>query len=144
MSASVVEQILACVKTILTGTTRAGARVYRARRAAFGQDELPAINLHRTPTENNAHAERLSRTLVGFEIELHDQGDDWETTTDDFHMEVHALLLADVPLAALGRGLQCTGTDPLGDEADFIAGKLLARYQIHVLTRPGDLTRAIN
>lgn len=144
MSASIVEQILARVSAALTGTTRAGARVYRARRAPFGQDELPAINLHRTPTETGAHAERLSRTLVGFEIELHEQGDDWETTTDAFHMEVHTLLLKDVPLAALGRGLQCPSTDALADEADFIAGKLIARYQIHVLTRPGDLTRAIN
>lgn len=144
MSASVVEQILARIKTVLTGTTRAGTRVYRTRQSAFGQDELPAINILRAPTDSSVHAERLSRTLCLIEIELHEQGDDWETAVDAFHGEVHTRLHADAALAALGRGLSCTGTDPMPGEADYVAGKLTVRYQLHVLTRPGDLTRAIN
>jgi len=58
-------------------------------------------------------------------------------------MEAHAVLAADAQLAALGKGLRCTGTDANGDSADRVVGKLTARYRMQVLVRPNDLTRAI-
>jgi hypothetical protein len=59
-------------------------------------------------------------------------------------MQVHALLAADTALAALGRGLRCSGTDAEGDSAERVLGRLTAHYQMQVFIRPGDLTRAIN
>ena len=68
----------------------------------------------------------------------------WETVVDALHMQTHAALLADSVLPTIGRGLRCTAAEALGQSADVQTARLVARYQIQFLTRPGDLTRAIN
>lgn len=144
MAASLIEQILSRAAAVLSGATSAGSRVYRARQDAFDQDELPAINLSRRTSDTDSIGQGASRSLLIFEIDLHVQGINWETAADALHMEVDALLAADTTLASLGHGLRCGGTEMLGAVADFISGKLTARYQIQVLTRAGNFTRAVN
>jgi len=145
MAASVIEQILARVAAALASTTDAAARVYRGREDAFAADELPALNLRRASSNDDAIGANGARLLVAWDIEHHVAvASAWETAVDALHMQVHAVLAADATLAALGRGLRCTGTDTQGDSADRVLGRLTAHYQMQVFIRPGDLTRAIN
>lgn len=145
MAASVVEQVLARVAAALSGATAAGTRVYRGLVDPVAQTDLPAINVRRATSSNEVHASNCTRVLVEFDIDhTVAEGSNWETDVDALHMQVHSALLADAPLALLGRGLRCTSTDPAGDGADHVIGRLSARYQMQVISRPGDLTKAIN
>lgn len=141
---SVAEQILARVAAALAAGAVTASAIDRGNEDSYGLDELPKINVKRGPSESSSHAQNLERTLLNFEVEHHDAGAAWETLVDALHMAAHAVIANDAQLAALGRGLRCTGTEALGDQADFTTGKLVARYQIQFLTRPGDPTRAIN
>lgn len=145
MAASVIELILARAAAALTGATAAAARVYRGRADAFADEEFPALNLRRESHEEDAAGDTGSRLTVSFAVEHYVDGSlDWETAADALHMQAHGVLAGDAPLAALGHGLRCTGTDAQGDSADRVIGKLTARYRMQVFVRPGDLTRAIS
>lgn len=141
---SVAEQILARAYDALIASGIAGGRIYRGNEVAFGEDELPAINIRRAVTETQSYSNGLERNLMAFDVENYTTGVAWETEVDALHMLSHAVLATDTQLAAIGRGLRCVSTEALGAEADFTAGKLVARYQIQFITRPSDLTRAIN
>ncbi|MFA6015894.1 MAG: hypothetical protein WC742_12590 [Gallionellaceae bacterium] len=145
MSASIIEQILARATAALTSTTAAQANVFRGRSDALADDEIPGLNIRRAPHNEDAFGQNASRINIDFEVE-HFVADsaNWETDVDALHMQVHAVLAADAQLAALGRGLRCTGTDPQSDSADRVIGKLTAQYRMQVLVRPGDLTRTIS
>lgn len=145
MSTSVIEQILARVAAALTGTTAAQANVFRGREDALADDEIPGLNIRRAPHSEDGIGQNGSRLFVDFDVEhFVDDTAAWETAADALHMQVHGALSADTQLAALGRGLRCTGTDPQGDSADRVVGKLTARYRMQVLVRPGDLTQPIS
>lgn len=139
MTASRAEQILARVQACLLHATPAGARVERARQAAYADGEAPAINIKRDDVETTALANGREHNRQAFTIECYAQGDDYETAADALHVAAHAVLHADPNLAQLGKGLRCTNTSMSGDEAEFAAGRLTARYEIQFLTRPGDL-----
>lgn len=141
---SVAEQILARVEAALIAANVAAGRIQRHNESPFGDDELPAINIRRGPVETTTLSEKLERNLMVFELVHYVAADAWETAADALHMVSHAVVATDAPLNSIGRGLRCVGTDPDGEESEFVAGKLVARYQIQFLTRPGDLTRAIN
>lgn len=142
MSASIVELILARVATCLAA---AGLSVARGRADAFGEDELPALNVWREACSQEVVGQQGARLTVNWEIRHQVAvAADWETAIDALHMQVHAVLMADAPLAVLGRGLRCTSTEPQGDSAERVLGTLTARYQMQVFVRPGDFTRAIS
>jgi len=141
---SVFEQILARVAAALTAGAVTASDIDRGNEDGYGEDELPKINVKRGPSETSSHAQNLERTVANFEVEHHVAGAAWETLADALHIGAHAVIANDAPLAALGRGLRITGTEALAGSAEFVSGKLVARYQIQFLTRPGDPTRAIN
>lgn len=142
--ATVQEQILARVKAVLIDATDAADRVERGRVDAAADDDQPVLNIRRAADSTDVLTDRLHRITVAFDIDhVVAVNEDWETAADVLHMQAHAALLADATLAALGRGLRCTGTDPAGDGADQVIGRLTARYQMQVFIRPGDPTRAI-
>ena len=145
MSASVIELILARVAVALTGTTAAGAYVFRGRADALSDDEIPGLNIRRAPHNEDVVGQNGSRLAAAFDLECYvdDDSAEWETAVDALWMEAHGVLMQDTQLAALGRGLRCTGTDAQGDSADRVIGKLTAHYQMQVFVRPGDLTRSI-
>lgn len=145
MAASIVEQILARVATALTNVTAAEDRVERGRVDAAAVDDQPTLNILRVGSSEEPMGDRGGRLLATWDIEhLVAVDAAWETATDALHMQVHAVLAADATLAALGRGLRCSGTDVQGDGAERVIGRLTAHYQMQVFIRPGDLTRAIN
>lgn len=141
---SVAEQILTRVHAVLIAAAIVtDDRLSRSREDAWGEDELPAINIVRLSTEEQGHSERLDRHLLSFDVQHLVASATWETAADALHMQTHAALMADQQLQSLGRGLRCTGTELLGTSADVQTARLVAHYQIHFITRPGDLTRAI-
>lgn len=145
MAASVVEQILARVAAALNNATDADARIERGRVDAVAVDDQPTLNILRLNSNQDPMGDRGSRLWVTWDIEhLVAVNEAWETAADALHMQVHAVLAADVTLAALGHGLRCSGTDTQGDSGDRVIGRLTAHYQMQVFIRPGDLTRAIN
>lgn len=147
MSGSVVEQVLARALVALNGATLANAEVFRGRVDNFGADEdaLPAINIRRRPSSDEVTGNNVAKILLTFDLECFVQDtDDWETAADALHMQAHSVLANDAPFNLLGRGLRCTGTDAQADASDRIIGKLTASYQMQVLIRPGDLTRALS
>lgn len=142
MSGSVHEQVLARVKALLlAGATAAGQRVSRGRVDAFSPDEVPSINVRRSQGEHSAHSAGLDHGAFEFDLDFFVRGDDWETTSDALHMEAHALLAVDAPLAELGQGLRCIRTQPAPEQGDEVLGRLTATYQIRRLVRINDLTK---
>lgn len=142
--ASVIEQILEAVKDDLEAAGIVG-EAYRGRTEAWGEDELPGINIRRGTAETRTLANRLEQTTLEFEVEhLQADGVAWETAADAFHMTSNPVIANSARLKALARGLRCSGTEAIGASAEFSCGKLIARYQITFVTRPGDLTRAVN
>ena len=145
MAASVVEQILARVALALMNATDAAERVERGRVDAVAIDDQPTLNIRRGSSNEDPRGDKGGVLAVAWDIEhLVAVNEEWETAVDALHMQVHAVLAADTALAVLGRGLRCSATDPQGDSAERIIGRLTARYQMQVFIRPGDLTRAIN
>lgn len=142
--ASVTESIISRVAAALINVSDAGARVYRHRLDSFEESELPALNVNRNEDASDPLGSNGDRVLVNFEVECLALGANWETATDALHMQVHTALLADTPLATLGRGLRYLGSVSEGASADQGVGKLTARYQMQVFIRPSDLTRAIS
>lgn len=146
MAASVIEQILARAKSaLLAGATAAGSNVFRGREDAIPEEQIPALNIKRMGSNADVLGANGERIVVNFEIEHYVAvTDDWETAADALHVVAHYVLFNDTQLAALGRGLRCTGTDAQGDSADRMVGRLTASYQMQVFVRPGDFTRSIN
>ncbi len=143
MAASVFELILARVAAVLlAGSTAAGSNIFRARDDAFGDNELPAINVRRADSGGDVITSSGERHVLAFTLTCMAAGDDWETAVDALHMQAHALLLADAVIAAKGKGLRLLSTDLQNDSADQVRGRLTARYQIQILVRPGDFSVA--
>jgi hypothetical protein len=141
---SVSEQILARIKSVLNGATAAGANVERGRDDAWSPEECPALNIRRADGQNDPLGRGAERVLQQFDVDVFARGNGWETDADALHMSAHALLMADAPLSAMGKGLRCTGTTLQSDSADAPLGRLTARYQIQIAVRPGDYTRKLN
>lgn len=149
MTASVFETSLARVAALLLSATAAGARVYRDRDDAFGDDEMPAINIRRGGTEGEVAGQDIELHSLTFSVSCITIGTDWETTADALHMAVHALLMGDATLAAnaprcLGTDVQASSIDrPSGHITILPAGHITSVYQIQIYVNPGDLTVVI-
>lgn len=144
MSKSVHEQVLARVQQVLLNATDAGDVVDRGRPDPFSAREVPALNVRRALGNHTAFGRGVDHQVLQFEIDHLVRGDDWETQADALHMAVHQILLADVQLAALCKGLRCVLTEPAAQSGDETAGRLMARYEAQVLVRQADLTQQLN
>ena len=136
MTASVVEQVLARVHAVLQ-TLPGLAGVARSRLPALEEDELPFASLRRESSAVSPESEQISRHLVNFEIDIFSSGASWETSADALHCAIDAALSTDVPLAAIGHWLTCTGTDVQSADTEITAGRLTARYEITCFTASG-------
>ena len=143
MSASVCEQILARVHAVLIAADIVGDRIFRNRTDALGDDEIPGIKILRGSSESMSHGRDVERTQFEFSLECIVGSANVETVSDALHVAAHAALMRDPDLARLGVGLRCISTESFPDGASIDANRLAARYQIHFLTRAGDMSRPI-
>ena len=145
MPTSVQENYLARVHTVLqAAATAAATRVDRGRPDAYAPEEVPCINVRRSAGQHSAYGTVADQVVHEFDLDCMVRGDDWETTADSLHMQAHAALLADAPLATLGRGLRCIRTGTSADPGDQTLGRITATYQAQALVRVADLTRAVS
>lgn len=145
MAASVFELIVARVYAVLlAGPTDAGTHVFRGRDDAFGDIELPALNIRRASTSGEPEdVADVELHQIAFTVACHARGATLETSADALHMQAHALLMADSTLAGMGRHLRCTATEIQDDSADQPAGVLTASYEMQVFVHTASLAAAI-
>ena len=138
MPASVVEQALARIKTVLLAATAAGNNVERGREDGVSPAEMPAINIRRANTPVDAYGTRSSQLRITVELDIWASSPDWETAADAVHMSAHAALFADAMLRPSLIG--CTGVDAAGAVGETPAGRLTARYELLLFAQTADLT----
>lgn len=139
---SVHEQIQARVQSaLLAASTAASTRVERGRLDSPAATDTPALNILRRDGAFEPLGAGADAHGAEFAVEHWVSGADWETTADALHMQAHAVLVADAPLAQLVRSLRCVSTDMQAVAGEVQVGRLLAIYRAQTLVRPRDLTR---
>jgi hypothetical protein len=139
-----IENILARFQAALIAASVAGGRVYRDRPDAIYEGDLPAVKVMRGAVDFGAHGEGILLAMIAVRIELLVATVTRESDLDVLHGQVHAALLGDAQLAALGRGLRPTGTDePQHAEGDPDMSAMTLNYQIQTIVRAASLASAI-
>lgn len=139
---SLAEQYMARVKLVIEmAGTDAEDRVERHRVDTPPIEDTPNVNVRRAPTALEPFSGDADAQGLDFVVECWTSGDDWETTADALHLQVHSALLADAELARLGRSLRCVATDPLAAAAEVPLGRIAATYRTQALVSQRDLTR---
>jgi hypothetical protein len=141
------EQLLdRALAELLAGDTIADSRIERSRRDAVSAADLvdgPAITLQRGGGAYSPFANGADNASVSFTLHCWAKGDAWETVADALHVQAHTLLLASPAVAALVKGLSCTGTELQDQVGDEPIGHLVATYEAQAITRRADLGRAL-
>lgn len=103
------EQICARIGVLLTGTTDAGARVWRDREDAFAREESPALLIESVdedsrplggPTVMHSAAATTDDTLRVAVIAVV-RGAAWQSAADRVRVQAHQLLMMDAPLRTI-------------------------------------------
>lgn len=134
------EAIVARAHQVLLGAGIAGGQVWRDMPDRVDAAELPAVRVGRGGVDYQPFGAGVLRATVGITITLQVAGAGRETALDALHGQLHAALLADSTLSALGKGLRPAGTDDPQDVAgDPAVAEMTVRYQIETLVRQGSL-----
>lgn len=138
------ESVLQAFKTALVNATDAEDRVVRRSPGAWSADSLPGIEVGRGPINTEPFAPGIDKSTVLIRVALLvADGDDAETTLDALHAQAHAAIRSSSALAALGKGLRLIETEePEVEGGDPDVARMRTTYQIFVLTRTADLSRA--
>ena len=136
------EQILAKIKTNLTGTTGVGTRIYRSRAEAFTRTETPAIIIEPisdTPQDTTSlynsvtHELRVRITVVA-------RGSVPDSTADPTIESLHTKVLTDPTLGGLSIDIRPSTTSFEILEADEAAGVISCEFDIEYRTLYNSLT----
>lgn len=129
------------VLSSLTGVT-----VSRRRTDAFDTGELPAIEILRAAASSEDFGGRADKWRPSFVLQLLVADDTQaETALDALHLRADQGLLADQQLAQIFKGLRCTSVTEPEQVAttDGVAARMSCTYEAQLLTRRGDLSRAM-
>lgn len=140
--ASVTEQILARIQTVLSGAAIVpSGHVARGREERFGDDEIPALNIRRMGTLLDAETFETDRQRLSLTIQILVAGPAGETAADALHTSVHAALMADSVLQQIGHhSLRHLGTDTEADVIEQPFFQLNCHYEIDAWVSRGELT----
>jgi len=136
------ENILAAVKTALTGTAGVGTRIYRSRVEPMSRNESPAIIIEPvsdTP-EQNTSLPTLDWTLR-IRIVVIERAEVPDQAADDTIESLHSKLMADLTLGGHAIDIQPAQTTFQLVEADQPAGVILCEYEIRYRSEVADLTQ---
>ena len=136
------ENILAAVKTALTGTTGVGTRIYRSRVEPFSRGESPAIivePISDTP-EQNTSLPTLDWTLT-VRVSVIVRGDVPDQVADPIVESLHSKIMADLTLGGSAIDVQPGTTTFEMVDADQPAGVIGVEYLVRYRTRLADLTQ---
>ncbi|MDX2074701.1 MAG: hypothetical protein SFX19_10135 [Alphaproteobacteria bacterium] len=134
------EQILAAIKTALTGTTGVDVRIYRSRPEAISRGESPAILIE--PVGNSP-----VQPVIGFldnvftvRISVIARGAVPDQVADPTIASLHAKIMADLTLGGLAMDIQPGATNYLIEEGDQPAAVISCDYNVIHRTSLTDLT----
>jgi len=136
------ENILAAVKTALTGTAGVGTRIYRSRVEPMSRNESPAIIIEPvsdTP-EQNTSLPTLDWTLR-IRIVVIERAEVPDQAADDTIESLHSRLMADLTLGGHAIDIQPAQTTFQLVEADQPAGVIFCEYEIRYRSEVADLTQ---
>tara|TARA_Y100000592_G_scaffold72527_1_gene112832 strand:+ start:1134 stop:1553 length:420 start_codon:yes stop_codon:yes gene_type:complete len=133
------EQILAAIKTNLTGTTGVGTRIYRSRVAALTRAESPALVLEPitdTPNINNTRVDWTLRIRVVVIV----RGEIPENIADSTIESLHTKILTNTTLGGLAIDIQPSTQSFEVLDADQPAGVITCEYEIQYRTEYNKLS----
>ena len=136
------ENILAAIKTALTGTAGVGTRIYRSRVEPMARDESPAIVIEPisdTP-EQNTSLPTLDWTLR-VRIVVIERGTVPDQSADDTIEDLHSKIMADLTLGGACIDVQPAQTSFQLLEADQPAGVIFCEYEIRYRSQVADLSQ---
>jgi len=136
------EQILAKIKTNLTGTTGVGTRIYRSRVEPMTRGESPSLVIEFVtdePTVNSATHLKLDWTLrVRIVVIVRSQTPD--TTADPTIESLHTKIVSDPTLGGLAIDVRPLTVTFDVVEADQPAGIISCEYEIDYRSSYNDLS----
>ena len=135
------EQVLAAIRTALTGTTGVGTRIYRSRVEPLARQESPAIVIE--PVSDTAEQNTSLPTLdwsLTVRVAIIVRGNVPDQLADPIVADAHSKIMADLTLGgyAIDVQPQSVGFDLV--EADQPAGVIALDYLIRYRTSVTDLS----
>lgn len=135
------EQILAAIRTALTGTTGVGTRIYRSRTEAFARSECPALVIE--PINDEASIETSLPTLswrLGVRVAVIVRGNIPDQIADPIVQSLHSKISADLTLGGIAIDIQpiSVGFDLV--ESDQPTGVVMCDYRVLYRTTVADLS----
>lgn len=135
------ENILARIRTNLTGTTNVGARIYRSRVEPLARGESPAIVVEpiSDTAEQNTSLPTLDWSLT-VRIAVIVRGDVPDQIADPIIESLHSKVMADLTCNGYAFDVQPVGVNFELVEADQPAGVISCDYLVRYRTAVADLT----
>lgn len=125
------EQILAAIRTALTGTAQVSTRIYRSRVEPMARQESPAIVVE--PIEDVAQQNTSLPTLdwsLTVRIAVVVRGNVPDQLADPIVESLHSKLMADLTLGGLAMDIQPQRVEFQVVEADQPAGVVMCDYLV--------------
>lgn len=126
--------------------TLEGVTVTRRRTDPFEIEELPAIEILRGAASSEDFGGRADKWRPSFSLHLIVADDaQAEAALDALHQLANQALFEDVQLVQICKGLRCTGVGEPEQVAttEGVAARMACAYEAQLLTRRGDLSRAM-
>jgi hypothetical protein len=125
------EQVLAAIRTALTGTTGVGTRIYRSRVEPLARQESPAIVIE--PVSDNAEQNTALPTLdwsLTVRIAVIVRGNVPDQLADPIVADMHSKIMADLTLGGVAIDVQPQSVGFELVEADQPAGVIACDYLV--------------
>ena len=136
------ENILAAIKTALTGTTGVGTRIYRSRVEPMSRAESPAIVIE--PVSDNPVQNTSLPTLdwtLRVRIVVIERGTVPDQAADDTIQSLHSKMMADLTLGGHAIDVEPAQTTFQLLEADQPLGLIICEFEIRYRTKVADLSQ---
>lgn len=136
------ENILAAIRTVLTGTAGVGTRIYRTRVDPVARVESPAIIIQpiRDVSVQNTSLPKLDWTMT-VRVTIIERADIPDQAADDTVESVHSKMMSDLTLGGYAIDVQPVRTEFEFIEADKPSGLISCEYEIRYRTQLSDLTQ---
>ena len=135
------EQVLAAIRTALTGTTGVGTRIYRSRVEPLARQESPAIVVE--PVSDTAQQNTSLPTLdwsLMVRVAVIVRGNVPDQLADATVESLHSKMMADLTLGGYAIDVQPQSVDFELIEADQPAGVISCNYLVRYRTSVADLS----
>lgn len=136
------ENVLLAVLAALTGTTPAGAQVFRSRAEAMARSELPAIVIKPGAESVEQLARGLQRINLDIKIEIHARGNPSDAAADPVIAAAYVAMCTDQTLGGRLSRMEYKGAEePDFEDGDDTACRIVVNYNAIYITTTGDITK---